>query len=141
MSKSVEDRFATAARSHQSRLASDLSTEFDYIVCGSGSTGSVVAERSSADRDEERIMLPPDCKQRRLGSTEVLLERRVKFHVISIVKKEVHLDIHVPGPLNHGCIKRTTDRVYLFRVRNTVRVLSAQTCGTQSLSQCLAVLC
>ena len=56
MSKSVEDTFAAAARSHQSRLASELSTAFDYIVCGSGSAGSVVAGRLAAN-PEVRVLL------------------------------------------------------------------------------------
>ena len=51
MLKSIDDTFATAAHSHQNRLASELSADFDYIVCGSGSSGSVVAGRLAANLD------------------------------------------------------------------------------------------
>ena len=57
MSKSVERTFANAARSHQSRLSSDLNTGFDYIVCGSGSAGSVVAGRLAANPDIRVLLL------------------------------------------------------------------------------------
>ena len=57
MSKSVEGTFANAARSHQSRLSSDLNTEFDYIVCGSGSAGSVVAGRLASNPDIRVLLL------------------------------------------------------------------------------------
>lgn len=57
MPKSSENTFATEARSYQNLLASELSTEFDYIVCGSGSAGSVVAGRLAANPEVSVLLL------------------------------------------------------------------------------------
>lgn len=57
MSKLIEDTFATAVRSRQNRAISELSSEFDYIVCGSGSAGSVVAGRLAANPEISVLLL------------------------------------------------------------------------------------
>jgi choline dehydrogenase len=57
MLNSIEDTFATAARSHQNRLASELGNEFDYIICGSGSSGSVIAGRLAANPEVSVLLL------------------------------------------------------------------------------------
>jgi len=44
-----QDTFATRVRANQRKLASELRTRFDYIVCGAGTSGSVVAARLAAD--------------------------------------------------------------------------------------------
>jgi Choline dehydrogenase and related flavoproteins len=57
MSKLIEDAFATAVRSRQNRAISELSSEFDYIVCGSGSAGSVVAGRLAVNSEISVLLL------------------------------------------------------------------------------------
>jgi hypothetical protein len=40
--------FAERVRRNQAKLISDLKPQYDFIVCGSGSSGSVVARRLEA---------------------------------------------------------------------------------------------
>ena len=49
MKVSNEQTFESAVRANQTALASKLNNEFDYIVCGSGSSGSVVAGRLASN--------------------------------------------------------------------------------------------
>lgn len=44
-SDAVAAEFAERVRSNQAKLISDLKPQYDFIVCGSGSSGSVVARR------------------------------------------------------------------------------------------------
>jgi choline dehydrogenase len=39
------DNFAERVRANQRKLRSNLKAQYDFIVCGSGSSGSVVASR------------------------------------------------------------------------------------------------
>jgi choline dehydrogenase len=49
--------FQERVNSNQQALASKLRKEFDYIVCGSGTSGSVVAGRLAVDRDVQVLVL------------------------------------------------------------------------------------
>lgn len=49
MPNSMNQTFEVAAHANQNRLASEMGKAFDYIVCGSGSSGSVVAGRLAAN--------------------------------------------------------------------------------------------
>ena len=40
-----DDNFAERVHANQRKLRSNLNTQYDFIVCGSGSAGSVVASR------------------------------------------------------------------------------------------------
>ena len=49
--------FAERVRRNQEALAANLKTEFDFIVCGSGSSGSVVARRLAEDSNVSVLLL------------------------------------------------------------------------------------
>jgi choline dehydrogenase len=51
------DTFDARVRANQQKLASDLRTSFDYIVCGGGTSGSVVAARLAADPHTRVLVL------------------------------------------------------------------------------------
>jgi len=50
MKHSAKDDFAERVRVNQRELASKLRERFDYIVCGAGTSGCVVAVRLASDR-------------------------------------------------------------------------------------------
>ena len=49
--------FADAVRENQSALKSTLRTQYDFIVCGAGSSGSVVAARLAENPDVRVLLL------------------------------------------------------------------------------------
>jgi choline dehydrogenase len=56
-SKSEAVNFAERARLNQKRLASELKSHYDFIVCGAGTSGSVVAARLGADPNTQVLLL------------------------------------------------------------------------------------
>jgi choline dehydrogenase len=56
-SDAVAAHFVERVRSNQRKLTSDLSPQYDFIVCGSGSSGSVVARRLAENPDASVLLL------------------------------------------------------------------------------------
>ena len=52
-----ETDFAERVRANQRRLSSEIGTRFDYIVCGAGTSGSVVAARLAANPNIRVLLL------------------------------------------------------------------------------------
>jgi choline dehydrogenase len=57
MKHSVQEDFAERVRINQQKLSSELRTRFDYIVCGAGTSGCVVAARLAADLRTQVLLL------------------------------------------------------------------------------------
>jgi len=53
----VAAKFAERVRRNQAKLISDLKPQYDFIVCGSGSSGSVVARRLAEHLDVSVLLL------------------------------------------------------------------------------------
>ena len=80
MRDDVTTDLAERTRANQQHLASKLGSRFDYIVCGAGTTGRVVAARLAADptiqvllleaggNDETELITNPNHWPRTLGS-------------------------------------------------------------------------
>ena len=49
--------FAERVRTNQRKLGSDLKAQYDFLICGSGSSGSVVAGRLAADSNVSVLLL------------------------------------------------------------------------------------
>ena len=49
--------FALRVRLNQQKLASDLKSRYDFIVCGAGTSGCVVAAKLAADRNAQVLLL------------------------------------------------------------------------------------
>ena len=49
--------YAERVRLNQRKLASDLKSRYDFIVCGAGTSGSVVAARLAADLNTQVLLL------------------------------------------------------------------------------------
>src|SRR5215467_10894789 len=57
MAHNSQQAFAERVRANHQKLASELRTRFDYIVCGAGTSGCVVAARLAADPQTQVLLL------------------------------------------------------------------------------------
>jgi len=57
MEHNAQKDFDERVRANQHRLASEIETKFDYIVCGAGTSGSVVAARLAANQSVRVLLL------------------------------------------------------------------------------------
>src|SRR5215831_3961053 len=53
----LDGNFAERVHANQRKLRSNLSTQYDFIICGSGSSGSVVASRLAENPDVSVLLL------------------------------------------------------------------------------------
>jgi choline dehydrogenase-like flavoprotein len=51
------EKFAELVESNQLRLATHLNTQYDFVICGSGSSGSVVARRLAENSDVSVLLI------------------------------------------------------------------------------------
>ena len=54
---SSEENLAARVRANQGGLTSEIGTKFDYIICGAGTSGSVVAARLAANPNVRVLLL------------------------------------------------------------------------------------
>ncbi|WP_407520276.1 GMC family oxidoreductase [Methylobacterium oryzisoli] len=54
---SADEDFARRARDNQQRLGADLKPSYDFIVCGAGASGSVVARRLAENPDAQVLLI------------------------------------------------------------------------------------
>src|SRR5215831_1386600 len=61
----MQEDFAARVRTNQQQLASKLPTRFDYIVCGAGTAGCVVAARLATDPHTQVLLLEAGASDER----------------------------------------------------------------------------
>src|SRR5215469_11039950 len=81
---------------------------------------------SSSFRWEDKIVLSPRNKRRRLVIAEEILEFRVQWDIGAVVVEEVHLDVPVTGSVEPDLVERPGCRVKQGQVAHAILVLPAR---------------
>src|SRR3974390_622850 len=75
--------------------------------------------------DEERVILSPDGKQRRLRFAEIVLKSWIKLQVRGIIQKQIQLNFFVSRPLEQSRIQGVRLGRHTLRIGYAVGVLPA----------------
>jgi choline dehydrogenase len=88
--------FDACVQTNQRRLAAELQSSYDFIVCGSGSSGSVVARRLAESGDASVLLLEA-------GSTDDVPSVREPRQWLTNFETERHWNFQAePNPLLNG---------------------------------------
>src|ERR1700733_7658656 len=93
------------------------------------SARNVLAECLRTGWDKIWIVLAPDCKQRRLELSEVIVEGSVELNVVDVIEKKVELNVGITWSGQEGGIQRVPLRLDKVKVRNTGAVFPPHALG------------
>jgi choline dehydrogenase-like flavoprotein len=89
--------FAERVRLNQSRLASEMKSQYDFIICGSGSSGSVVARRLAENPEVSVLLIEAGGEDMPALETYILDEiargRPIKFQDYMAYMKADHTPV------------------------------------------------
>src|SRR5258708_634384 len=92
-------------------------------------------------RNEKRIVLAPDRKQRGLRLAEIFLEFRIELYVRRIVQEQIELNFFVTRALEEDCIQCVRLRRNTFRIGYPMNVLPARSSrGQNTLAEYVPIL-
>src|SRR4029450_10786451 len=103
------------------------------------SVGNVALEGFGTGRQEERIVLAPDGKERWPLRPEVVVKSGIERYVTCIVEEQVELNLVVAGPRQQSIVERVGLRCDQCLIRHTVDVLPFRGLGPQEFADGIAI--